>query len=355
MIHYPPLTRLLPLTTVRRQRLMTVDGEVLTSVGSRVEPVSVVARAELPGRYYILNIARDLMVSPQSADKYVRARPGQRVKIGQAVASRRITLGLIPRVVRVPEDGVVAAVGQGRLLLETPGETVQLRAYLPGTVIHVTPNRGVTVETTGALVQGLWGHGEEAFGVLKVLVDQPDKPLPARSIDVACHGAVLVGGSTLDRDALQQALELQVRGIVLGSLDPALLEMARQMPFPIVLTEGLGHIAMASPIFHLLHTNDGREAAISGRMSAPWDDARPEVVIPLPTRASPPEAPPGSPLGVGAQVRVIRGPATGKVGTIQRLPDQLVPVDTGARFEGAIVALDGEEQFVPVLNLEILG
>lgn len=356
MQYYPSLTRVIPLTTIRRERVLPVEGEVLVRAGAHVEPLSIVARTEVPGRYRILNVSQALRVSPRLAEKYIRPRPGQTIRSGQVVAGRRTRFGLFPRLVRAPQDGIVAAVGGGRVLLETEGEPVEVRAYLPGTVSDVLPKRGALIEAIGALIQGVWGSGGESFGVLKVLVNEPHQPLRARAIDVASHGAVLVGGSTMDQDALQQAMELQVRGILIGSLDPALLEMASQMPFPIVATEGLGSVPMAQPIFQLLRTNDGREAAISGRFKLGWGTLRPEIFIPLPSRSAPAPPPPGTPLDVGVQVRVIRGPATGRVGKVRYLPPQPQAIETEAKVWGAVVAFDGmEEEFVPFFNLELLG
>jgi hypothetical protein len=318
--------------------------------------MSVVARAKVPGRYVILNVAQALHLPPDAADKRIEVRPGQPVAADQVVANRKVALGLIPRVVRAPQAGVVVAVGGGRVLLETESEPIELRAFLPGRVGNVLPRRGVQVETIGALIQGVWGVGDESFGVLKVMVEQPDQPLRARSIDVSCHGGVLVGGSTADQDALQQALELQVRGIIIGSLSPALLKIAERMPFPVVATEGLGQMPMAQPIFQLLRTNEGREAAISGKTQLRWGAIRPEVVIPLPARSAALPPSPGTPLTAGVQVRVVRGPLTGAVGTVNRVPTQPALLETGARLWGAVVTFaEEEEQFIPNFNLELLG
>ncbi len=357
MVYYPTLTRVVPLTTIRRERLLPVEGEVLVREGAHVDALSVVARAEVPGRYYILNVAQALRVSPEIVARYIRRRPGQSVEVGQVVARRRAGLGLLPRVVRAPRSGVVAAVGGGRVLLESAGEPVELRAWLPGTVSSVIPKQGVLIETAGTWIQGVWGSGGESFGVLKVLADGPDQPLEARSIDVSCHGAVLVGGSTMDQEALQQALELQVRGIVVGSLKPDLLEMAKRVPFPVVTTEGIGQAPMAHPIFRLLQASDGREAAINGHNEPRWGAVRPEIVIPLPAQKSAPPPPlPDRPLEVGARIRVTRGPMLGAVGSVTHLPAQPLALETGARVWGAIVALDRDgEQYVPFLNLELLG
>jgi hypothetical protein len=356
MVYYPPLTRVIPLTTIRRERVLPLEGQVLVNVGARVEATSIIARAEVPGHYHILDVAQALGVTPEAADSHIRPRPGQRVKAGQAVAGRRTALGLLPRVLRAPRSGVVAAVGGGRILFESAGEPVQISAYLPGRVVDIVPEFGAVIEAVGALVQGVWGIGGESFGVLKVLAEQPDQPLQAKSIDISCRGTVVVGGSTLDKELFQPALEYQVRGIIIGALDPALIEMAEQMPFPIVATEGLGAAPMAHPIFQLLRTHEGREAVISGRTQPRWGAVRPEIVVLLPSGSAPLPPPPDRPLKVGVRVRVTRGAMMGAVGIVQNLPAQPMLIEAGVRLWGAVVAFgDGEEKPIPVYNLELLG
>lgn len=353
-MYSPTITRALPLTSIRRERLLPVPGEVLVQSGDRVEPVQVIARAEVPGRYHIIDVARTLRVPKENADEYVRREPGEPVKAGQIIAVKR---GLMARAVRSPVDAVVAAFGGGRVLLEPAGEPIELRAYLPGTVTNVISKKGVLIETTGALIQGRWGTGGESFGVLKVLAPDHTSPLRARSIDIACHGAVLVGGATMDLDALQQAQELQVKGIIIGSLETELIEAAQEAEFPVIATEGLGEAPMAEPIFRLLKTNEGREASINGETKMGWDMKRPEIVIPLPTDTRP--AYPSLSdafLEPGSDVRIVRGPRRGQIGQVKRLAPEAHFVEIGISFQGAILTLqDQTEAFVPVFNLELLG
>jgi len=333
-----------------------LEGQVLVRVGARVEPTSIVARADVPGHYHILDVAQALGVSPEDADKYIRPRPGQLVRAGQAIAGRRTGFGLFPRLLRAPRGGVVAAVGGGRILFESAAEPVEISAYLPGRVVEVLPKFGAVIETIGALIQGVWGVGGESFGVLKILSEQPDQPLQAKAIDISCRGTVVVGGSTMDKEVFQPALEYQVRGIIVGGLDPGLLEMAEQMPFPIVVTEGLGQAPMAHPIFQLLRANEGRETAINGRTEPRWGAARPEIVVLLPSGGAPLPPPLGKPLQIGVRVRVTRGTRLGSVGTVRNLPSQPIILETGARVWGAVVAFgEGEERPVPIYNLELLG
>ena len=74
MIDYPSMTRVLPLVTIRRERVLPAPGEVLVHQGARVEPITIVARAEIPDHYYILNVAQTLGVSPDAAERGLRIR-----------------------------------------------------------------------------------------------------------------------------------------------------------------------------------------------------------------------------------------------------------------------------------------
>lgn len=349
-MYYPFETKVIPLTNVRRQRILPVPGRILVQSGQRVEPTQAVAQAELPGDFHILPLARMLGVSPSRVERYLRVGPKDALEEGQVIARR------LGRSVTSPANGTVAASGSGRLLIKTGPVLFELYAYIPGMVSNVLADYGVVVETTAALIQGMWGCGGESFGVLKCLVEGPDAPLQARAIDPSCHGTILVGGSELNSAALEAARELQVRGIVTGSLPSELFTQLERSPFPIVVTEGIGSVPMAEPIFRLLKTNEGREAAISGKVQLQWDVIRPEVIIPLPADTSvSAQIEPGSPLTVGTRVRAVRAPYAGETGQVVELPAQARSIATGARARGAKVDLGREAPvFIPLANLEIL-
>lgn len=352
-MYYPFETQVTPLTTVRRERVLPAPGEVLVRAGEQVEPTQVVARANLPSDFRILPVARLLGVPASQIRRYVRVNLGDEVRRGQVIAARR---GPFARSVKSPIAGVMTASGRGRILIEAQSTLFKLRAYIHGTVSNVLGHYGVVIETTGALVQGVWGTGDESLGTLKCLVKSPDQPLRAKAIDPSCHGMILIGGVGLNEAAIERARELQVRGIVIGGLAPELLPLVLKLPFPIVVTEGIGTTPMSTPIFHLLATNDGREASISGRVQSRSRLVRPEVIISMPAGALPPvETQPGMPLTVGAQVRVTRAPHNGAVGTVRALPARARRIETGARVRGAEVDLgEGAPTFVPLANLEIL-
>ena len=353
-MYYLPQTQVISLTTITRQRYLPVPGQVLVNVGDRVEPTTPVARAILPGEYRILNVASALGVRESDADKYLVKKVGQQVKKGERIAVRR---GLFfPRVCRAPADGFIAASGSGRVLLETLSPLYEVLAHLKGRVVSLRPNYGVVIETEGALVEGLWGTGGESLGVIKVLTESADEPLDAEKLTTEFGGAVIVGGLTADKAALKQAVHIEARGMVLGSLDASLRAMAADLPFPLIVTEGMGRIPMAGPIFDLLKEYDGSEASLSGKTSTRWGVVRPEIIIPQVGKSAPPSQERRLlPPDIGLTVRIISQPYQGAVGVITDLPYWPQEVDSGARLKVARVDLGDEGVVsVPLANLELL-
>jgi len=353
---YPYEARVMPLTLIQRERRLPAGapGEVLARQNERVESTQIVARVHHTQDFRILDVARALRVPRSQVKRYMLKEIGAAVEADQPLAARG---GLFRRILRAPAKGEIVAVGNGRVLLEVEPELIEVRAYLKGTVTAVTPGRGVVIEAAGAVVQGTWGCGGEAFGVLRVVADRPDEPLKARVIDVACHGAIVIGGAWIDAAALQQAMQLQVRGLIAGSMDGELRALAQAASFPIILTEGFGRAPMAEPIFQLLCGQTGREACISADTRVRYGVTRPEVLIPLPTELRPsPPPPPGTPLAEGALVRVVRPPYHGAVGVVTAVPGKSQRLESGARVYGAEVDLGGNAGtvFVPYVNLELL-
>ncbi len=354
-VYYPPETRVLPLTMIRRERMLPMPGKVLVNPGDRVQPAQPVAQAEVSGEVSVVNVAHLLRVPPARAYKYIKVKEGADVTMNTVIASKGLTSA---GRVKAPANGFVYRIDKstGRVLIKVVSRPLELMAYLAGTVSNVIAGRGVVIETTGALVQAALGFGAESYGVLQVVSKRAADPIKARTIDVTMHGAIVVGGAWFDETVLEQAIQMQVRGLIAGSMDGGLLEAARNAPFPILLTEGLGHIAMAAPIFKLLKSNAGREVSISALTRTRWSVQRPEILIPLPSDSKPEPPAFGVPLAVGVRVRVMRGPRQGKVGQVTALPELPQQIETGAKVHCAEVDLGGDDgrTLVPFANLEIL-
>jgi hypothetical protein len=357
IMYYPSVTQATPFTVIKRERLLPVRGEVLASMRARVEPIDIVARASLGGDLRVVDAGKSLSVKSKDLDKHLLKAVGDKVEEGEAIAARGGGLLPLRRVCRSPVAGRVVAIGSGRVVLESRAEPFELHAHFRGTVVSVMPSLGVVIETVGAFVQGVWGAGGEAQGVLKMLAKDPKEKLVADALDVGCHGSIIVGGSSIDEEVLERAEQMQVRGIVVGSIGADLGERASDFPLPVIATEGMGQVPMASIIFELLRSNTGREASISGVTRLRWGTVRPEIIIPLHERGAKPSPQQlGGALEVGTQVRVIRQPYLGSVGQVVSLPSQPRAVDSEARLRGAEVELEEEGRvFVPYANLELIG
>ena len=340
-----------PLTTVRIPRRLPRSGELLVRLGEAVEPARIVAQTVEPADFCIVDVARELNVPVKKVKTYLKVERGAAVSEGDILASRG---GLGGQVCRAPINGSIMGSGRGRLLLEAEPQTVHVAALVPGLVVETSPAEGVTIESTGAFLQMGWGNGKEAFGVLRVVVRSPRHPIRTKHIDAAAQGAILVGGLHFDEETLEQAIAMQVRGVIVGGIPPSMIARLEAIEFPVVTTEGISTAPMSQAFFDLLRSLDGREVAVSGRMRCRWGTERPYVMVPMPARGAVPVNP-ETPLVVGSRVRILRGPYTGASGVVSDIPKGLIQLETGARLPGVQVDLGSKEfALAPFANLERL-
>ena len=348
-----PVHHILPLTSIVRERLLPMSGKVNVRPNQKVNPNDVVAEASWAREHVLLDVAGTFNMSPDACDKLIRCKVGEHVAANSVIASKP---GLLPRNIKAPRDGRVVAAGGGEVLIETGETRMELRAGVPGTVMEVVADHGVVIQTAGALVQGVWGNGRVDMGILTNMAEQPDTVLNAARLDVSFRGAVIISGQCKDAETLQAAAELPVRGLILASLFPSLLSVARDVRYPIVLTDGFGAMPMNSAAYRLLTTNVKREATVNAEMLDHYNSGRPEIIIPLPVTAEP--APPQEMVefAAGLTVWLRRPPAVGMIGTITAVRPGLSTLPSGLRAPAADVKLEnGEQVLVPLINLEVVG
>ena len=348
--------RFAPLTQIVRQRLLPTPGKVLVHVGDRVQSDDVVARAPVRDQLYVLDVARLLGVSIEATEHCLWAQVGDTVRKGQILASTRR-----PRPFRrelgAPFDGTIQALTGGQLFMRRASEPVLLRAYMPGEIIERYPHSGVAIRTTGALVRGIWGSGGEREGILATIVSGPRDALTWERVSFRYRGTILVGGTLEDPRVLLRAKQFRLNGLLLGSIAPSLRPICERLDLPVVVTEGLGRIPMAEPIFSVLRSHHGRRAIISG--AGHGGQNGPEVIIPLqPSESDCVTSLPAltREVEVGAWVRLTRPPYLGMIGKIVALPFSPQETAIGTRAFGSEVQLsNGRKVFVPFVNMEVLG
>lgn len=340
------------LVVIRRQRMLPTRGTISARVNQKVSPADIVGRATLAPAHYLFDIAHGLGLTPSQADKFLRREPGEKVSGGDILAG---PVGWMRRVVRAPEEGRVILQGDGRLLYEGLGESYEMRAGLPGNIIGIEPELSVTVEMVGALVEGVWGNGQQEYGILRMATAGSANALSAADLNMDMRGAIAVAGYIEDPGIFRALSALPARGVIAGSMPSDLIPAAKECNLPVILTEGFGRTPMNSAVFELFSTNAGREASLNAQPSDPRHGSRPEVIIPLPAVGSADVPSETAQLVAGRRVRILRNPYAGQVGQVVSMPEGLSLLPNGVRVPCAEVAL-GEEGLVrvPITNLDIL-
>jgi len=348
----PQVVHLLPLTTIRRQRTLPVPGRITVDLNQRVRPRDVVAEAEITPHHRFIDVARTLGVDPRQVSRYLIRERDERIEKGDVIAG---PVGITRRTARAPDDGRIVAISDGKVLFEVHSTPLVLRAGIPGEVVATDGLISVTIETTGALIQGVWGNNRQDFGITRMIGESPRDRLLTDQLDTGLRGAILIAGLCDHPAPLYQARELALRGLILGGLAAELIPIAERLPYPVVVLEGFGPLSISQPVYELLSTSRGREAGVDASFKGINDSQRPEVILPLPV-VNPVDLPEDIILLTpGVRVRVTRAPYIGLVGLVDRILPQAIVYPNGVLARSAVVDLDvfGKTN-VPLANLEVL-
>ncbi|MCC6141230.1 MAG: hypothetical protein IT389_11540 [Nitrospira sp.] len=369
---YTPGLTVTEQTVVRRRRQLPLPGTVLVAVGDLVQSNQPVARAELPGKVYPLNLANQLGVAPDEIKEYLIKKEGESVRKDEILAENKPLIKWFKTEIKSPITGTVESLSTitGQVLLREPPRVLELLAYVDGTVVEVHPRQGVTVEAQCSLVQGIFGIGGETSGVLVIAVAKPDEALTPAHLKTDMKGKIVIGGSFLSAETMAKAKELGVAGLVVGGIHDkdlrALLGYdlgvaitgTEQVGFTLILTEGFGTIPMAQKTFALLSAHAGEKAAVSGATQIRAGVIRPEIIIAKPAgsaSAGVAAAPQREGIRIGDPVRIIRDPLFGKIGEVSALPSDLqkIPTESDARVL-EVRFPDGQIAVIPRTNIEVI-
>ena len=367
---YTPGLAVADRTVIKRRRLLPLPGTLLVKIGDRVRSHQTVARAELPGKVYPVNLANQLSIAPDEIKEYLVKKEGDTVAKDEILAENKPLIKWFKTEIRSPVAGTIESLSEvtGQVLLREPPRVLNLLAYIDGTIVETIPRQGVLVEATCSLVQGIFGIGGEVWGELQVAVASPDEPLGPGHLKPDMKGKIVVGGSFLPAETMARAKELGIAGLVVGGIHDkdlrALLGYdlgvaitgSEQVGFTLILTEGFGTIPMASKTFRLLSAHNGQKASISGSTQIRAGVIRPEIIIPRPAVAT--DAPTESErmgIRLGDAVRIIRDPLFGKIGEVSALPSDLarIPTESDVRVLEVTFA-DGARAVIPRTNIEVI-
>lgn len=347
------VNHILPLARIQRQRYLPVPGTVLVRVGQQVTPTDVIAHTNAIGDHILLDIASGLGVARNKVDKYIKLSVGESVSKGSAIASRG---GIASRVVRAPATGKIVASNGGQVVLQVKDKPFELRAGMPGKVLEIEADYGAILETSGAWIQGVWGNGKLNNATMEMIGSTPDHSIKSGDINITQRGSIILSGHCNDRDTLLNGREIQIKGLILGSMALQLLPVATQMNYPVMVIDGFGKLPMNEAAYTLLSTNVEREISLNAMAYNRNKGERPEVIIQLEGASEPPLPVDLDILSAGKKVRALRAPYQSMVGTVSALLPGMIRFPSGLRAEAAEVEFEnGEKGFVPLANIEVLG
>jgi hypothetical protein len=370
---YTPGLKVTAFTRLRRERKLPLAGTVLVQPGASVSAETVVARTELPGNVQTVNVANLLGILPEDVPDCLVKPVGSKLAKGEVFAESRSFFGLFRSRCAASVEGILESVSTvtGQALLREPPIPVEVDAYVDGVVVEVHPGQGVTVETRGTFVQGIFGVGGETAGTLRVCVSGPGEALTEDRIGEEARGQVLVGGSHVTTQVLSQAIRKGAKAVVVGGFDDhdlreflgydlgVAITGSEEKGLTLVVTEGFGEIPMAERTFELLRACEGRKVSVSGATQIRAGVLRPEIIAPRleagAESAGKPDGAESAGLSVGSMIRVIRQPYFGKLGRVTALPPELVALETEAKVR--ILEVDfgnGARTILPRANVEMI-
>ncbi len=369
---YTPGLKVTEKELITKKRILPLKGEVLVKVGEKVKPDDVVARTYLPGPVEPINVANILGVPPEDVPHFMLKKEGEKVTEGEIIAKSKTFFGLFSSVCKSKIAGTIESISHitGQVLIRGNPVPVEVKAYLDGEVVEVYEKEGVAVSCWGSFIQGIFGIGPETHGEIKIVVGSPNQVLTEKEIDSSCAGKVVVGGSLVTAPALQKAISVKAKGIVVGGFDDkdlrdflgydlgVAITGSEEKGITLIVTEGFGQINMAERTFNLLKSKEGQSASINGATQIRAGVIRPEVVIPMPLEvrtSAKKEAVENIGLQTGSPVRVIRQPYFGKLGKVVDLPPQLQQLETESSARILQVEFpDGQKAIVPRANVEMI-
>ena len=345
------ITHILPLSLIRRRRVLPAAGRVLVSEGQKVNAVDVIAEVNRPGRHTLVDVRHELgLARTDETEKLIEPRTGETIQQGDILAQ---TGGLFRQMIHSPVSGKIVAISAGRILIESPAQPLQILAGTSGVVRELIPERGALIETSGALVQGVFGNNHIDQGVLVILARAPDDELTTAKLDVSMRGAVVLGGHCSQVEALRMAGEMALRGLILSSITADMIPAIQQATYPIIVLEGLGKIPFDLESFQVLTASEKRDICINATAYQPYAGERPELIVPLPSIGElPVEA---GDYGLGKKVRILAAPYAAQIGTLVQVRRGLTRLQNGILAPAGDVRLENNETLtIPLANLDML-
>jgi len=286
------------------------------------------------------------------------------------IAQSKGFFGFFKSEYKAPITGTISQISgiTGQVIFNAPAIPVEIDAYVDGKVLEEIPKEGVIMGTEGVHIQGIIGLGGETQGNIMMASNSPETILDDTMINEDMKGKVIVAGSKVTLKALKKAKEIGINGIITGCFEyqdikdilgrdlGVAITGHEKIGFTLILTEGFGTIPMANRTFDLLKKYEGYKASINGATQIRAGVMRPEIIITHHEQIQDKSTKDYANSGIekGDQIRIIRAPYFGKLGTVVDLPVELHKVESGTWVRVMTANVDGKEVLIPRANIEMI-
>lgn len=368
---YTPGLKVTEKYMLHKKRILPIKGDVLVKAGDPIEPTTVLARTFLPGKVEPFNVANVLGVEPREVKEHMLKQEGEAIKKDEVIAMSKSFFGMFKSEVKAPFDGTVESISSitGQIILRGQPVPIEVRGYTYGKVEEVIPREGVILSTWCSFIQGIFGIGGETHGELACALESRTEILDKQHFKPEHKGKIVFGGSRVTAEGLREAIRLGVHGVVTAGFDDkdlrdflgkdlgVAITGNEDLGVTLVITEGFGKITMAERTYSLLQKNIGKVASINGATQIRAGVIRPEVIIPRIGEVPAVDDLVHEITGImeGIQVRVIRNPRFGEIGTVTALPSPLQTLESESHAR--VLELEFEDKvrmIMPRANVELI-
>ena len=332
---------------VYRTFTLPYSGTVLVRIGQEVAAGDPIAEVRMPARYQVFDVVNNFKINPRHIDRYIERLVGEPVKAGDIIAQKS---GIIGRIFRASEDGMVVAIRDGKITLALGEKVVQVLAAFPGTVVEIISEQGAVIATQGALLQGIWGNGLNVSAVLTRWGEEAE----AEKAD-GFAGKILAVDHCASRAQLNRYMAQQPAGMVFGSVLPQVLPELEQADIPMMVLVGFGELPLDPISLQMLKQMQGQMVALNANPPDPLEGTHPELILPGRAQFTEELFPAEELLKVGRRVRLLGKPYAGSVGTVIELPEQPEMFASGLVMEAVVVQREDEQVIrVPRANIVVI-
>ncbi len=338
--------------SLARTRRIPPGARITVERHSGVCATDVVATADVSGQMVSVDAAALLGVAKGRILDCLAVGIGDKVTEGQVIGRRDALMGIFKTVLVSPLNGTVESVSRvsGHLMIRETSHPVNVRAYIAGRVEKIDQKNGVTVSTTGALIQGVVGVGGEVTGTL------------CSTRDENLAGRIVCAFESIDAQGLRHFRDAGALGVIAPGIDgKALMNFCgahlnpaatgdENVGITMVFTEGFGALPMAAKTRSILMALMNREVSMSGVTQVRAGVIRPELIGP-PVTVADGENSHSIP---GRLVKILRGRHMGREALIMDEPatPQLLPSGISALIYRLKLTDSGDVITVPRVNVE---